>query len=55
MTARRIEVHLDREGSTKETVWQFEAFGRIWYYHGIISKGIDRKEVVAVYLPGRNE
>jgi hypothetical protein len=55
MTAMRIEVHLRREDSTKEIVWQFDAFGRTWFYHGIISKGIDVKDVVAVYLPGRVE
>jgi hypothetical protein len=53
MTAMRIEVHLRREDSTEKIVWQFEAFGRIWYYHGIISRGINVKDVIAVYLPGR--
>ena len=51
MTALRIEVHLRRENSTKEIVYDFEAFGRKWKFHGIISRGIDIKDVVAVYLP----
>jgi hypothetical protein len=51
MTAIRIEVHLRRKDSTKDIVTEINAFGKKFVFNGIISQGIDQKDVVAVYLP----
>jgi hypothetical protein len=53
MDALRIEVHLRREDSTKDVEQLVYAFGKKFYFHGIISRGIDVKDVIAVYLPSK--
>ncbi len=49
MAVRRIEVHLSRNKKDFDHV--IEAFGGRFVFHGIISKDVKEKDVVAVYLP----
>jgi len=53
MTAKRIEVHLDKNDDTRDQV--IEAFGKRFIFHGIVSRDITSKDVVVVYLPEKED
>jgi hypothetical protein len=53
MTAKRIEVHLAKgESGFDETI---EAFGQTFHFRSIVSTDINSKDVVAVYLPEKED
>jgi hypothetical protein len=53
MTAKRIEVTLSKEeGVVDKTI---EAFGRTFHFRSIVSTDISSKDVVAVYLPKKED
>ena len=53
MAVRRIEVHASR--NKKEWDHALKAFGEWFIFHGIISKDVKDKDVVAVYLPEKGD